>query len=149
MAIRIEVTNEKAVAKALERQSPKVVAAMDGVIKRATLRVANRIIKTLNKGTRSGRKYSRPGGTTHTASAPGEPAKSDTGFLANHVKPTVTKVSGVAVSSSVVISAKYAEFLEFGTANMRARPFVGPSFELERPAIRRDAIQSLKKAAGK
>lgn len=144
--LRLEVVNAENVAKELDKFGPKAVAALDGVVKRGALRIANRIVKTLQKGSRSGRSYPRAGGNVHVASAPGEPPKSDTGFLANQVKPSATKVRGVAVSSSVIISAKYSSFLEFGTSKMKARPFVAPSVELERPAIIRDAIKTLKKA---
>ncbi len=143
--LRLTVVNADEVAKELGKFGPKAERAMDAVIKRAVLRVSNRIVKTLQKGSRSGRSYPRPGGSVHVASAPGEPPKSDTGFLAKHVKPTTTKSRGNVVSAAVVISAKYSALLEFGTSRMKARPFVRPSFELERPAIRRDAVVTLKK----
>ena len=68
----------------------------------------------------------------HTASAPGQPPASDTGFLANHIF-VVQKKLEVDVESR----ANYSKFLEFGTAKMRARPFMFPALEKNRNKIRR------------
>ena len=144
--LRLVVVNDRNVAKELERQGPLVVSAMDAVIKRGVLRISNRIVKTLQKGSRSGRSYPRPGGQVHVASAPGEPPKSDTGFLAQHVVPTTTKNRSGVISAAVVISASYAGFLEFGTTHMKPRPYVKPAFLLELPAIRKDATKAIKRA---
>ena len=146
--IRFKVVNADKIAKEFGAKGPAVARALDGVVKRGVLRVANRMVKMVQRGSRTGRTYKRPGGATHQASAPGEPAKSDTGFLASHIRPTTTKVRGTTIEGSVIISDSKAGFLEEGTANMKARPFVEPSFELERPAIRLDAKRSIRKALG-
>jgi HK97 gp10 family phage protein len=143
--LRLVVVNADAVAKELGKFGPKAAAALEGVVKRGAIRIANRIVRTLQKGSRSGRRYPRGGGNVHVASAPGEPPKSDTGFLAKQVKPSATRVRGVVISSSVIISAKYSEFLEFGTSKMKARPFVRPAFKLEAPFIQRDAVKTLRR----
>lgn len=146
MSIRFIVVNADAVAKELGAKGPAVARALGGVVKRGVLRVANRMVKLVQRGSRSGRTYSRPGGTTHTASAPGEPPKSDSGFLANHIQPTTIKVRGNVISGTVIVSTNYAGFLEKGTSKMRARPYAKPAFQLEAPAINRDAARSIKKA---
>lgn len=144
--IRFKVVNADKIAKEFGAKGPAVARALDGVVKRGALRVANRMVKMVQRGSRTGRTYIRAGGATHQASAPGEPPKSDTGFLASHIRPTTTKVRGNAVESSVIVSDSKAGFLEDGTSNMKARPFVEPSFQLELPAIRRDAALSIRKA---
>lgn len=143
--IKFEVVNEENVRKELERKGPELAAAMDGVIKKGALRVANRIVRTLQKGGRSGRTYPRGDGKTHQASAPGEPPKSDTGFLASQVKPTPTRKDGFVIGASVVVSANYAGFLEFGTSRMDKRPYVRPAIALETPAIRNEAKKAIKR----
>ena len=146
--IRFVVVNEEKVAKELGDKDEAVIAAVNPVIRRAALKVANRMIKLLNSGSRSGRVYPRPGGGTHQASAVGQPPKSDTGFLAAHIKPTATTVKGAVVSSTVVVSANYAGWLEEGTDFMGPRPFVAPSFALEQAGINRDIKRAVKKAIG-
>lgn len=144
--LRLVVVNDRNVAIELEQKGPKLVAAMDPVVRRGALRVAARMIKLINRGGRSGRLYSRPGGTVHQASAPDEPPKSDSGFLASHIKPTATTKKGTVVSATVVVSALYGSFLELGTSLMAPRPFVAPSFALEAPKINQDAARAVRKA---
>ncbi len=148
MALRLKVANAEAVAAELKRFGPKAVKAMEGVVQRAVLRVSGRMVKMVQRGSRSGRTTTRPGGTTHTASAPGEPPKSDSGSLARNIKPSATKVDGVVVSGEVIVSVVYGGMLERGTSKMKPRPYAKPSFELERPAIQKDAKRAMKKAIG-
>ncbi len=143
--IRFTVVNEEDVAKELAGKSSQISNAVSKVIRRGALKVANRMVKLISRGGRSGRDYSRPGGRTHQASAEGEPPKSDTGFLAAHIKPTATKVKGSIVSAQVIVSAQYAGWLEEGTEFMGSRPFVEPSFALESPGITRDMKKAVKK----
>jgi hypothetical protein len=143
--IKFVVVNEDDVVKELAGKGPEVATAVGKVIQRGALKVANRMIKLIGRGGRSGREYSRPGGTTHQASAEGEPPKSDTGFLAAHIKPTATKVKGNIISAEVIVSAAYSGWLEDGTEFMGPRPFAQPSFDLEVPGIRRDMAKAVKK----
>lgn len=142
--ISFEVVGSRDIAAELIAYGAKAVEVTDASAKRGALRLSNRIIKLLNKGSRTGIEYKR-GGISHTASAAGEPPKSDTGFLASQVRPEIKKTtgSGNVVSASVVISSAYAGFLEEGTEDMAARPFVEPSFELEAPAITNDMAKSI------
>jgi hypothetical protein len=43
----------------------------------------------------------------------------------------------------VVVSAKYAKALEFGTRDIAPRPFVRPLAKALRPKFRRDLIKAL------
>lgn len=72
----------------------------------------------------------------HTASAQGEPPASDTGFLVGSISTSVKK-QGTAVVGQIIASAEYAPYLEFGTADIRPRPFMQPALERNRPAIKR------------
>lgn len=144
--IKFKVVGARNIAAELVAFGPKIVSETDAAAKKGALRVANRIVKLLSKGSRSGRLYIRPGGRTHRASAAGEPPKSDSGFLAKSVKATTTKAGESVVSASVIISASYAGFLEKGTSKMAPRPYVAPSFALEAPAITRDMARAIKRA---
>ncbi len=82
----------------------------------------------------------------HRASAPGDPPARDTGILANSVSHTV-KVKGLVVSGQVgsdidkirskdpTSDPEYGLFLEMGTKNMAARPWLRPSLIKSTPMI--------------
>jgi HK97 gp10 family phage protein len=80
--------------------------------------MAEEMKKSISTGAKSGTRYGN-----HTSSAPGQAPANWTGKLLNSIK--VQKTKGTAF---VYITAKYAEFLEFGTSKMRARPFIIPAF---------------------
>lgn len=69
----------------------------------------------------------------HQASAPGESPAIDTGALVNSIQQTpVTNGSG-----QVYTNMEYAEVLEYGGADMEARPFMTPAAEAARPEFLR------------
>ena len=70
---------------------------------------------------------------THTASKAGDPPNTDTGYLANNVY-AVQDADGLG--GQVESRADYSEYLEFGTSQMLARPFLQPALEENRPNIR-------------
>lgn len=80
----------------------------------------------------SGRVYTRPGGKTHQASAPGEPPTTDTGRLINAIATAITAtgllVTKVAVGVRLAIA--YWRDLEFGTVRVAPRPFIRPAVQL-------------------
>ena len=84
-------------------------------------------MKTSMSGAKRGIVYQR-GGKAHQASAPGEPPAIDTGNLVNSV---FSEKSGPG-QALVGASAEYAEYLEFGTRKMAARPFLRPALEKAR-----------------
>ena len=59
---------------------------------------------------------------------------------------SATRESGGVISATVILSSLYSGFLEDGTENMEARPFVAPSFALEAPEINRDAARAIRGA---
>lgn len=91
---------------------------------RAGIRVIERHTKNLLVGERSGHVYSIRG-KAHQASAPGEPPAVDTGNLKNSLR--VLEVTDDYASFGT--SADYAAYLEFGTRNMAARPYLRPAAE--------------------
>lgn len=56
----------------------------------------------------------------------------DTGNLRRSIATTMPSVVGDRVSGSVGTNVSYAPFVEFGTRNMRAQPFLGPALEAAR-----------------
>jgi hypothetical protein len=141
--LTLEVVGEERVRAALGKRADAVLLAAEPVIRRGALRIANRIVRTVQGGSRSGVVYSVRGGE-HQASAEGEPPKSQSGFLASHVKPEAVRLSGGVLTSRVVISASYADDLEKGTVFMGPRPYVETSFLLEIGAIDDDMRRSIR-----
>src|SRR5699024_3962422 len=80
---------------------------------------------------------------THTASAPGDAPNIDTGRLVNSL--TVTR-SG-STSAEVLSNVEYAAYLELGTTKMKARPFMTPAVEQERPNYERGLRELTRRAA--
>lgn len=80
------------------------------------------VVKSMNDSPADGRTYTR-GSITHRASSPGNPPKPDTGtlldsFLVVNVGPFERAITTQGL--------EYAEYLEYGTSRMAARPFMGP-----------------------
>ena len=145
MPLKFVVVNERNVRRELDRKGPELVAALNPVVKKAALRVASRMIRLVQRGSRSGRSYPRPGGTVHIASAGGEPPKSDSGFLASRINPTTVTVAGVVVSATVVVSADYGGMLQRGTSKMEPRPYADVALKLETPKINSDAAKAVQR----
>lgn len=72
----------------------------------------------------AGRVYGR-----HQASAPGDPPAVDTGQLRNSII-SETGEDSLGPYVDVGSNLEKAEWLEFGTSNMEARPFMRPAVEL-------------------
>ena len=89
-------------------------------------------IDLIQRSPKTGLTYKRRT-VTHKASAPGEPPATDTGFLVSQI---FAKVDVARLVADVESRAPYSKFLEFGTVNMEARPFLMPAFEQSKPRIR-------------
>lgn len=82
-------------------------------------------------------------GPSHIASAPGETPNADTHELDQSIRVENNRISLV---SRVTADAEYAIPLEFGTANMAERPFMGPAGRKKRPEARRLVLQAVNRA---
>jgi HK97 gp10 family phage protein len=97
--------------------------------------VRNTAVQSIMSGGKSGKVYEKYNPRrTHRSSAAGQPPASDTGFLASNIALKITEGGMVAEVES---RAKYSIFLEFGTQKMKARPFMFPALEENKPKIRR------------
>jgi len=98
-------------------------AQADGL--EAGARVYETAVKVLLSQPGSGETYTR-GGVSHTASAPGQPPAVDTGTLRGsiQVEEPVTPTQAI-----IATHTDYAEFLEFGTSRMAARPYMRPALD--------------------
>ena len=123
----VELKINQAMITALFKNADKV--AVD-----AANSLANEMKKRIKTGAKSGKTYGN-----HTSSAPGQSPANWTGQLLRSIK--VQKAKGIAF---VYITAKYAEFLEFGTSKMRARPFIIPAF-LKTKKMIQDKLKRMRK----
>jgi len=101
----------------------------------AGLLVMNTAIDSIRGGGKSGLVYEKYSPRrTHRSSAAGQAPASDTGVLASMISLNLTENNMVAEVES---KAKYSIHLEFGTQNMKARPFMQPALEENKPKILR------------
>lgn len=98
------------------------------VISMAGQIVRNTAVKSIQSSSGGGRTYGN-----HTASAEGQPPNTDTGFLASNI---FAIYDADKLGCDVESRADYSEYLEFGTSKMRARPFMQPALEENRPKIK-------------
>lgn len=91
---------------------------------------AKKSIQTMSMGDRVIRTRNGGGEYEHITSRPGDAPNTDTGLL---VKSIVTEVAPAGVF--VGTNTEYAPWLEFGTSNMKARPFLYPALQSKRKVI--------------
>lgn len=108
-----------------EAQEPIRQAVNEGA--RAVRNIARRSIRAKDK---SGEEYTRPRGEgrqKYRASAPGEAPARFTGHLVEHVMAYPAKKGRRRIVAWVGSTSPHAHLLEFGTVNMKPRPFMGPA----------------------
>jgi HK97 gp10 family phage protein len=111
----------------------------------AGMMVRNTAVQSILSGGKSGKVYEKYNPRrTHRSSGEGQAPASDTGFLASNI--VLSKINDQDMSIEVESRAEYSEFLEFGTQNMKARPFMFPALEENKPKIRRMFKQTRGKA---
>lgn len=82
----------------------------------------NIVVRSMAQSPATGETYTRSGGVTHTASAPGNPPRIDTGELVNSITPNKRSEALWAVDAGT----EYAHYLEYGSTRIAARPYMGP-----------------------
>lgn len=135
-------------------EAETIQAALNGV-NDAGNHLRNETINKVAKGTRTGKLYRRPDKKMHQASAPGEPAKTDSGHLIQNINHSGAQyvngevVTRVGVDGKIV---KYAARLELGgfhiakngrAVYMEKRPFLRPTFEEQRETMIDKIMQQL------
>jgi hypothetical protein len=159
MSITVNVTPKGIFKHGLKRFRAQYGEGIQRALDKSALTVRNFALRSIERGNRSGRTYEqgkwygRGGGTgvfkrtnpTHKASAAGEFPKTDTGFLVKNFHI----VSGNKLTRTIGVGSRvqYAKWLEQGTRTMRARPYLVPSLEHSRPAIKRFFEQEIIKSA--
>lgn len=122
------VSHTKEVSKKIEDTASKRMAE-------AVQAVRTQVLETLS-GSRSGRTYRVPGTKrTYTASAPGQPPAQATGQLRQSIATSVGS-EGKTVIGMVGTDKIQGKMTEFGTRNMKPRPWLKISFDKSQGKIK-------------
>jgi HK97 gp10 family phage protein len=87
--------------------------------------IRNAAVKKIMNGPKTGIVYT-DGNISHRASAPGQAPANDLGNLQSSIN-IVAATPARRCEAQVLARAPYAQWLEFGTTKMNARPFLAPS----------------------
>lgn len=110
------------------------------VIEKTAVKVQNTARKKVKDGPKTGRIYRR-GSVTHQASAPGQPPATDKGTLLSRITHNILlNRSGAEIGTDL----KYGFFLEDGTKDMKARPFLVPALKENQRYFVNSVVKALK-----
>lgn len=138
----VTVTGIDSTIQALYAKTNTLSNSVDEAVRRGAVMIMNDSTRSIAQGVHTGKTYKR-GNKTHKASAPGEAPATDTGTLVKSIQSLKSIYGdGWLVGSNL----DYARFLEFGTKNMGARPWLIPALEKNRSTIYK-SIQTAMKAA--
>ncbi len=124
----------------IQFNTKNIIKQMDTIAEKrmfaATQRVRTEVLKTLS-GERSGREYTVPGtAVKYTASAPGEPPAVMTSQLRESVTDIVFE-KNKTVYGQVGTPLEKGLFLEYGTIQIKPRPWLEPSFKASADDVKR------------
>ena len=140
--MKLTIVNKQQFFSKLQRRLgvTPIINAQRACFKSANL-VKNTAIRSISQGSPSGPVVTRynPKRTLRISSA-GQPPVTDTGFLVSNITSEV-KTEGRRVTGIVRSQAPYSAFLEFGTQQMPARPFMQPALDKNANAIKRIFLQ--------
>jgi HK97 gp10 family phage protein len=139
MKVFAQVQGISKVLSALDKAGEVRKAKVDRVLSKTGLNVVSYARKGMRASPATGITYQKSASVRHTASSPGAFPRIDTGTLANSVKMVKGK-NEVFVGTN----KDYGRFLEFGTVNMDARPWLFPSLEANNKQFQSDMREALK-----
>jgi len=122
---KVSIEGANIVSQALKNFDKESIARIQAVIDSSAQNIRNHAIRSIANSPATGRTYKR-GGVAHTASSAGNPPKTDTGRLVGTINASVGNLE-----AEIGAYADYSSHLEFGTRNMKARPFMVPAMEQE------------------
>ncbi len=147
------IGDPKKITKKLQEFEGLLVSDMDDILNGAALIVRGRAKKSISRGSRTGRIYrrkpksSRGREIVHQASR-GQPnssqseyPKSDSGRLVTSIRAS----TGKRFEKNVGSNLPYAEYLEIGTRNMDARPWLSRADRESRPDMKKLLMATLRK----
>lgn len=127
MTLNFRIMNKASFDKRMRERLNETTRNLKRAVRVSSNEVRNEAITSITQNPRAGTTETRYNPKrTLRISKEGDPPASDTGFLASNIHLIV---DGDGLGASVESRAHYSVFLEFGTRNMRARPFLQPALE--------------------
>ena len=127
MTVRLKVVNKSDFDKGLDLKQAKVLYNIKKIVRVTANDVRNTAVESILQNPRAGDTVTRYNPKrTIRISKEGDPPAGDTGFLASNIHLVIDVDQ---LGASVESRAKYSEALEFGTKDMRPRPFMQPALE--------------------
>lgn len=123
MKTSVKIDGVKSVTEALTRLDAQATQDVQDVINATAQNIRSTAIRSIKNSPANGRVYKN-----HTASAEGNPPRTDTGRLASSIA-VVMPENSKALEAEIGAYVNYAAHLEYGTRNMGARPFMFPALE--------------------
>ena len=141
MTIRIEVEGLDALRDEFTNLDKQFGIAVQDAIEDTALEIRNKIVTAVQRGPKSGRTYQKSNPRrTHQASAPGQPPATDTGRLVASIYMDIDPMTATVGSRLV-----YAQYLEYGTRKMAARPIWVPTANTEGDKLRGRIVENLRR----
>lgn len=125
----------------LQRLPDAVRIELQNSFQDGILKVHESAVKSIQEHQSAGIKY-KHGGVEHVASEPGYAPNSDTGKLAQSIQ---FEMDPENLTARVGTGLEYGRFLELGTQNIAARPWLMPAWEANKPSIS-DIVKAIKEA---
>ena len=126
MAIRLDISGDKALVEALQKYGAKSVNRIEEAVQATAMDVMADSVKSIQRGSKTGITYKKTNpNRIHRASAPGEAPASDTGRLAG----SIDAVKLTPLTWEVGTLLKYGEWLEYGTQKIAERPWLRPAVD--------------------
>lgn len=123
MKTSVKIEGVKSVTEALARLDAQATQDVQDVINATAQNIRSTAIRSIKNSPANGRVYKN-----HTASAEGNPPRTDTGRLVGSIA-VVMPDNAKALEAEIGAYVDYAAHLEYGTRNMGARPFMFPALE--------------------
>jgi HK97 gp10 family phage protein len=139
MKVSVQVLGLSKTISALQKAGEVRAAKVDRVLSKTGLNVVSYARKGMRASPATGITYQKSASVRHTASSVGAFPRIDTGTLANSIKMVKEKDSVL-----VGTNKNYGRFLEFGTINMDARPWLVPSLEANNKQFQSDMREALR-----
>lgn len=143
MKTKVSIEGGDKLAQAFKNFDAESLKKIQDVINSSAQNIRNNAIRSIKNSPATGRQYKR-GSITHTASSAGNPPKTDTGRLVGSISASIGQLE-----AEIGAFANYSSYLEFGTRNMAARPFMFPALEQERKNFVSKMQASIKDAIAK
>lgn len=143
MKHKLKFSGLKSLEKKFEKMTEAQMETIENALITAAFRVDRAAKRSIQKQSR-GKEYKK-GSITHVTSKPGDPPNTDTGALVQSIGLDVTD-RGIRPAVTVGTRLKYGTYLEFGTQDMDARPWLFPAFKSTQKQNEKSIAAAIKKA---